>query len=81
MNISALQTFLLWCTVINYIVLILWFAAYVLAHGALYRLHSRWFTFSMEQFDLLNYAGMSVYKIGIMLLNLVPLIALCIMNR
>ena len=81
MNISALQTMLLWSTVINYFLLIIWFAAYVLGHDALYRLHSRWFSFSMAHFDLLNYAGMSGYKIGIMLLNLVPFIALWIMNR
>lgn len=81
MNISALQTMLLWCAVINYIILIIWFAAYVLGHDALYRLHSRWFRLSIEQFDVLNYAGISIYKIGIMLLNLVPLIALWIMSR
>jgi hypothetical protein len=81
MNISTLQTMLLWCSVINYIVLIVWFAVFVLAHEPLYRLHSRWFRLSPEQFDSLHYAGMSVYKMGILLLNLVPFIALWIMNR
>lgn len=81
MNISTLQTLLLWCTVINYIILVIWFAVFVLAHDGLYRLHSRWFRMSMEQFDVMNYASMAAYKIGIMLLNLVPLIALYIMSR
>ncbi len=81
MNISTLQTMLLWCTVINYIILLVWFAAYVLGHDALYRLHCRWFRLSPEQFDVMHYAGISIYKIGIMLLNLVPLIALWVIGR
>ncbi len=81
MNISTLLTMLLWCTVINYIILLIWFAVFTFAHNALYQLHSRWFRMSMEQFDVMNYAGMAVYKIGVMLLNLVPLIALWIASR
>jgi hypothetical protein len=48
----------------------------MLGHDWMYRLHSSWFHLSVEQFDMLHYAGMSVYKIGIILLNLVPYIAL-----
>jgi hypothetical protein len=81
MNIPTLQTFLLWSTVINYAILTIWFAAYVLGHDALYRLHSRWFSMSAKKFDTMNYAGMTAYKIGIMLLNLVPLAALWMSNR
>ncbi|MEO8042618.1 MAG: DUF6868 family protein [Acidobacteriota bacterium] len=81
MNMATLQTLLLWCTVINYVILIIWFAAFVLVHDAFFRLHSRWFSLSKEQFDAMNYGSMAVYKIGIMLLNLVPLIALWMMNR
>lgn len=42
----------------------------------MYRLHTRWFSLSVETFDALHYAGMSVYKIGILLLNVVPIVAL-----
>jgi hypothetical protein len=41
----------------------------------MYRLHSRWFQVSRETFDALHYAGMTIYKVGILLFNLVPLIA------
>lgn len=68
--------FLIWCTVINYAVLIIWFAAFRFAHDWLYRLHSRWFKISVETFDTIHYAGLAVYKIGILLFNLAPLIAL-----
>jgi len=76
MNLETLREFLLWSLVINYGVLLIWFAAFTLAHDRLYRLHSRWFAVSRETFDALHYGGMAVYKIGTLLLNLAPLIAL-----
>jgi hypothetical protein len=42
----------------------------------MYGVHSRWFHLSTDQFDALHYAGMALYKIGILLFNLVPYIAL-----
>ena len=36
---------------------------------------------SVEQFDALHYVGMALYKLGILLLNLVPYIALRIVRR
>jgi hypothetical protein len=71
----VVKEILLWCVVINYGVLIVWFGAFVFAHDLMYRLHSRWFQVSRETFDALHYAGMTIYKVGILLFNLVPLIA------
>jgi hypothetical protein len=76
MTPDQLQSFLIWCAAIHYCILLVWFAVFVLAHDWLYRMHSRWFRLSMESFDLVNYAGVALYKIGIMLFVLVPLIAL-----
>jgi hypothetical protein len=78
MTVSTLQSMLLWCVIINYALLIIWFVAFLLARDFIYRLHSRWFRLSVEQFDALMYGSMTVYKIGVLLLNLVPLIALWI---
>jgi Family of unknown function (DUF6868) len=79
MNINFIRQFLLWCTVINYGVLIVWFLVFIYAHDSLYALHTKWFRrLSPEQFDTLHYAAMSVYKIGILLLNLIPFIVLLI---
>jgi hypothetical protein len=79
--IDPLRRFLLWSTIINYAVLIVWALVFFLAGDWMYRQYGRWFHFSRDQFDALNYGGMSVYKIGIMLLNLVPLIALTFLSR
>jgi hypothetical protein len=81
MNIEIVRKGLLWCTAINYGILLVWFLFFMLAHDWMYQFHGRWFHLSVDQFDMLHYAGLSVYKIGIILLNLVPYIALCICHR
>ena len=70
MNIEFTRSFLLWCTVINYGILLVWFLVFALAHDWMRRFHGRWFRLSDEQFDFLHYLGMSIYKIGILLFNL-----------
>jgi hypothetical protein len=77
-TINELKEILLWCVGINYGILLIWFGVFFLAHDWLFRIHTRWFKLSVETFDALNYAGMAMYKIGVLLLNLVPLIALCV---
>jgi hypothetical protein len=76
MNIETLRHFLLWCTVINYATLVLWMALSVLGHGWMHRFYGRLFRVSAERFDTINLAGIILYKLGIVLFNLVPLIAL-----
>lgn len=73
---KELSTFLWWCLLLNYLVLIIWFVAFIFAHDPMYRLHSRWFRVSVEKYDMAHLLGMSVYKLGILLFNLVPAIAL-----
>lgn len=57
MDRDAARKMLFWCGVINYGVLLLWFLVFLFAHNWIYLLHSRWFHFSVEQFDMLHYAG------------------------
>ena|SRR6266511_2790054 len=72
MSIEMVRKALLWCTVINYGILLVWFWFFVLAHDWMYLYHGRWLHLSVEQFDMHHYAGMSIFKLGIILLNLVP---------
>jgi hypothetical protein len=74
MNVETLRAALLWCTVINYAMLLLW-AALVLLAPRFVRWHGRWFGMSAEQFNVLHYGGILLYKLGIILFNLVPYIA------
>lgn len=80
MSIEKVRLFLLWCTVINYAILLLWGLLFMFPNAWLYRLWSRWFRLPAEQIDALNFSGMAVYKIGIFLFNLVPYVALCIVG-
>jgi hypothetical protein len=76
MTIEVTRNFLLWCAVINYAVLVMWFLLFVFAHDWMLNIHVRWFRLSRDQFDVLNYAGMSIFKTGIILFNLVPFVVL-----
>jgi hypothetical protein len=76
MTAIELREVLLWSAVINYVILFVWFGVFIFAHDFLYRMHTRWFKMSVETFDTVHYAGIAVYKLGILLLNLTPLLAL-----
>jgi hypothetical protein len=76
MTVDAVQAFLLWCVVVNYGILLLWFLAFWFGHDWMFRLHRRWFHMTMERFDTIHYVCMAVYKLGILLFNLAPYLAL-----
>jgi len=46
MSIEFARNVLLWSTVINYGVLLVWFLVFMLAHDWLRHLHGRWFRLS-----------------------------------
>lgn len=79
-TLDALRDVLLWCSVINFGLLLWWFLLFITAHDWVYRLHSKWFGIPREQFDMIHYTGMAWYKLGILLFNLVPFIALHIVG-
>jgi hypothetical protein len=66
--------------VLNYGLLLFWFVAFVLAHDWILGLHGRWFRLSQDQFDALHYRGMMIFKLGIFLFNLAPLVAVWIVS-
>ena len=80
MSIEFIRHVLLWSTVINYGILLMWFFVFMSAHGWLQHFHGRWFRLSDGQFDALHYGAMAVYKIGVLLFNLTPWLALSILG-
>ncbi len=80
MTTEMIRGVLGWCVVINFGVLLWWFLFFTLAHDWTYRLHGRWFKLTNEQFDALHYGGMAVFKLGILLFNLVPYLAMRIVE-
>ena len=79
-DLNAVRQILIWSLVVNYAVLLVWFAAIALAHDRVYRLHTRWFRLSRETFDALHYGGMAAYKIGTLLLNVAPLVGVLLLT-
>jgi hypothetical protein len=79
-SIDTARSFFLWCSVINYALLVAWALLATIGRGWWYGLVGRVFPVSREQFDLLNYAGIALYKMGALLLSVVPLISLYIIR-
>jgi hypothetical protein len=80
MTIEIARQFLLWCSIINYGILILWFLWFAFAHDTYRGLLERAVRVKGDQFDALNYWGMTIYKLGILLFNIVPWIALSLVK-
>ena len=47
-----------------------------MAHDWIYMTHQKWFDLSVQQFDVVNYCGMGLFKMFIFVFNLVPYLAL-----
>jgi len=80
MPIETARDALLWCAILNYGLLVVWFLLYLLPHEWLYRLWGRWFRLTAKEFDTINFAGIVLYKVGVLLFNLVPYVALRIVG-
>lgn len=76
MTAELIRDVLGWCTLINLGVLLWWFFFFTVAHNWTYRLHTKWFKLSVEQFDAVHYAGMAYFKLTVFAFNLVPYLAL-----
>ena len=76
MNIEQIRDALLYCAVMNFVLLALWGLLCLLPHEWMYQAAARLFRCSAAQFDTVNYAGLVFYKIGILLFNLIPCLAL-----
>jgi hypothetical protein len=51
-----------------------------LGHDWLHLMHGKWFDLTEQQFDLINYCGMGLFKLCILVFNLAPYIALQIIE-
>ena len=76
MTLESIRAALAWCTLINMVLLFSWWLIFSLAHDWIYRIHSKWFSFSKARFDTIHYSAMALFKICILLLNLVPYLSL-----
>jgi hypothetical protein len=79
-SLKQWRKFFLYCTIINYAVMILWYVLLVLPHGWLFALSGKALGYDVGGFDRLNLLGLMVYKMAVFLFNLVPCIVLYVIR-
>lgn len=75
---QMITTIFMWCTIINGGLLILWAALLTLAPDLLYRTQRPWCPVPRATFDVLIYSFLGLFKIFVLVFNVVPLVALLI---
>ena len=78
MTVQELQSFFMWCTIINFALLLLSFFFCTVAGGWVYKVHSRLFPMSRDAFNVTMYRFLGTFKMLVLVFNLVPYIALLI---
>lgn len=80
MDVPTLTSFFLWCTVLNVGLLLFWSAWFLFAPDLVYRTQKRFVPISREQFDLVMYGFLGLFKIAVIVLNVMPYVALRIIG-
>lgn len=80
MNIETLQAFFMWCSIINIGLLMLTFVLCIFAADWIYAIHSRWFPISRVAFNTILYSFLGIYKMLVLVFNIIPWIALSIIR-
>ena len=75
-TVENLRILLGWCSVINTVILLVWFMAFVYARDQIFQMHNKWFKLSEERFDEVHYTMMGYYKIAWGFFNLLPYLVL-----
>ena len=78
MNITVelVRSMLAWCTLINMVILLIWVILLLFCHKFFYKVHSKMFNLSEEAFYKVNYMSLGLFKIGVILFNLIPYLSL-----
>lgn len=76
MTIQLLTKLLIGCTAINAGLMLLWAICFRFAPDLVYRTQSKWFPISRENFSLVIYLFLALYKIFFLFFNVVPLVVL-----
>ncbi len=80
MSIEMLRDALLWCTLINWAMLLFWFLILTFARSWAYKMHSKFAKITEEEFNLVHYKGGVYFKVLIFAFNFAPYLALLIVT-
>ena len=80
MSLETLQAFFMWCSIINFGLMMISFLLITLCKEWVYKTHSRWFNIPRESFDTVLYCFLGAYKLLVWVFCIVPWIAISIIN-
>ena len=78
MTIFEIRGFLMWCSVINVGLMIFSFLILTIARQWVYKMHSKMFPITEQQFNVIIYSFLGVYKLLVYMFNIIPYIAVSI---
>ncbi|MCP4649416.1 MAG: hypothetical protein GY853_04955 [PVC group bacterium] len=81
MTIELIRGVLGWCSVINFGLFALSCLIMKLGHKFVYKMHGQWYDLPEEKVAGTLYSVMAWYKISILMFNVVPYIAFCIITK
>ena len=80
MDIQAITQFFMWCSIINFSMMMFTFIIIIYAADWAYSIHSKWFPMPRETFNTILFSFLGLYKLLFFMLNLVPYLALLIIR-
>ena len=80
MDIDSITAFFMWCTILNFALLVLSSLLCICAGDWAYRIHSKLFSISRETFNVAMYSFLGLYKGLVFVFILIPYIALLIVG-
>ena len=80
MDLHAVRSFFMWCTILNGGLLLLTSLVLLCAGDFVYRLHGRWFPVGREAFSVARYCFVGFMKVLFLMFNLVPYLALVLIG-
>lgn len=78
MDIQTLTSFFMWCTIINAGFLLFLTLIFMLTPDLAYKMQSRFIPISRETFNTVFYSFIGLFKVFVLVFNVVPWIALLI---
>ncbi len=80
MELADLRTFFMWCTIMNGGLLLFWTLILLAAPGLVYRTQKPWVSISQERFTVVMYCFLGLFKLLVLVFNVVPFVALAIVG-
>ena len=80
MNVEALTSFFMWCSILGTGLYFFWVLCVVLMPEFIYGVQTRWFPISRETYNIVMYSFLGVFKIVLILFAIIPYVSLLIMG-